>query len=176
MPYSLDFNERLRKFRRLHFLPSFILSNSSYQLPYISIGSENSPLITSSLLQLFQFLLSTNLAPPSFVIIIAAVFWVHKQGIYSRAINNYSTQHLFSVLSYGTPIDICNLFDVSLTTLYPKSQQLFRPTIFCLNSQHHFGNRLFSVYLKLLVCRHIIVKLICPSPAGLFRVQCIPEN
>jgi len=33
-----------------------------------------------------------KLITPSFVIIIAAVFWVHKQGIDSSAINNYSTQ------------------------------------------------------------------------------------
>ena len=33
-----------------------------------------------------------KLITPSFVIIIAAVFCTHKQGIDSRAINNYSTQ------------------------------------------------------------------------------------
>jgi len=50
-----------------------------------------------------------KLITPSFSIIIAAVFWVNKQGIDSRAINNYLTQHLKTkYLNQITKISIFN--------------------------------------------------------------------
>jgi len=72
-------------------LPSFILSNSSYQLSNISIQQKLTPYYKLFIVTLpVPFV--DKLITPSFVIIIAAAFWVHKQGIDSRAINSYSTQ------------------------------------------------------------------------------------
>jgi len=95
MPYSLNFNERFRKFIRptflvlIHLIQFFIpvvkhIYRQQKLTPYYKLFIVNFPV---------PFV--DKFITPSFVIIIAAVFLfcAHKQGIDSRAINNYSTQH-----------------------------------------------------------------------------------
>jgi hypothetical protein len=75
-------------------------SGNSYGLPYPILHTNCQTYLSAAKTHSYKFFIVTlpvpfvdKLITPSFAIIIAAVFWVHKQGIDSRAINNYSTQH-----------------------------------------------------------------------------------
>jgi hypothetical protein len=91
MPYSLDFNERFRKFIRPTFL--IFIHLIQYFIPVVKHIYRQQKL--TSYYKLFIVTLPVPFVDKLIAhhFIIATVFWVHKQGIDSHAINNYSTQH-----------------------------------------------------------------------------------
>jgi hypothetical protein len=94
MPYSLDFYKRFREFIWPTFLA--LIHLIQFFIPVFKHIYRQQKLAPHYKLFIITFPVPfvDKLITPSFVIIIAAVFWAHKQGIDSRAINNYSTQHL----------------------------------------------------------------------------------
>jgi hypothetical protein len=73
-------------------------SGNSYGLPYPILHTSFQTYLSAAKTHSYKLFIVT--LPVPFVdkliahhFIIATVFWVHKQGIDSHAINNYSTQH-----------------------------------------------------------------------------------
>jgi hypothetical protein len=91
MPYSLDFNELFRKFIRPTFLALIYLIQ--FFIPVVKHIYRQQKLAPHH--KLFIVALPVPFVDKLIAhhFIIATVFWVHKQGIDSHAINNYSTKH-----------------------------------------------------------------------------------
>jgi len=89
-----------------------------------------------------------------------SVFWVHKQGIDSRPINNYSTQHFFEYIAqflydYLSKLTMMSFINLPLSPPQEASNQPFGYLSHFPHSPLQMASQLIDA-LSFFICRKVI--------------------